>query len=152
MQTFSGCRLSLLLHVFKGFFMKKIKKGNSKFNLFDKKINLQFILCHKITNIETWHKDLSRRTWSHQGLEADFPSLISDGYLVVSNRENQNQYNWKFETISNSVGTSYLTSSARNQQLHQAKLKTKLLSWPLLLRGRRQSSRASGIEKELNII
>ena len=37
MQTFSGCRLSLLLHVFKGLFMKKIQKGNSKFNLFDKK-------------------------------------------------------------------------------------------------------------------
>ena len=75
----------------------------------------------------------AERTWEEP------PSPISDGYLVASNRENQNQYNWKFETISNSVGTSYLTSSARNQQLHQAaELKTKLLSWPPLL-GRRQS-------------
>ena len=32
--NFSGCRLSLLLHVFKGIFMKKIiQKRNSKFNL-----------------------------------------------------------------------------------------------------------------------
>ena len=137
----------------KDFSWKRLRKEIQNSIFLIKKINVQFILCHKITNIETWHKDLSHRTWSHQGgLEADFPSLISDGYLVVSNRENQNQYNWKFETISNSVGTSYLTSSARNQQLHQAKLKTKLLSWPLLLRGRRQSIRASGIEKKQNII
>ena len=55
MQTFSGCRLSLLLHVFKGFFMKKIKKGNSKFNLFDKKKSTYNSFC--VTKSPTLKRD-----------------------------------------------------------------------------------------------
>ena len=147
MQTFSGCRLSLLLHdVFKGFFVKKVQKGIQN-SIFDKKAQpTHNSFCVTISPTLTRDTNTLERTWEEP------PSLISDGYLVASNRENQNQYNWKFETISNSVGTSYLTSSARNQQLHQAaELKTKLLSWPPLL-GRRQSNWASGgIEKKQNI-